>query len=64
MLFIYGGNDTWTATAVQLTGETNSLKMVNDGGSHRTRIGSFDDKEKEIIYSTLEEWLGIEINRE
>ncbi len=64
MLFIYGGNDTWTATAVQLTGETNAVKMVKDGGAHRTRIRSFDEKEKEIIYSTLEEWLGIEISRE
>jgi len=64
MLFIYGGNDTWAATAVQLTGETNALKMVKSGGSHRTRIISFDKREKEIIYSTLEEWLGIEINRE
>ena len=64
MLFIYGGNDTWTATAVQLTGETNAIKMVKDGGSHRTRIMSFDEQEKEIIYSILEDWLGIEINRE
>jgi len=64
ILFIYGGDDTWTATAVQLTGETNAVKMVNDGGSHRTRIRSFNMKEKEIIYSTLEEWLGIKINRE
>jgi len=63
MLFIYGGNDTWSATAVQLTGETNAVKMVKEGGAHRTRINSFDVKEKEIIYSTLEEWLGIEIER-
>jgi hypothetical protein len=63
MLFIYGENDTWSAAAVELTGETNSLKMVKDGGSHRTRISSFSDDEKEIIYSTLEEWLGIEIER-
>jgi hypothetical protein len=64
MLFIYGGNDTWTGTAVQLTGETNAIKMVKSGGSHRTRIMSFDKREKEIIYSTLEEWLGIELIRE
>ena len=64
MLFIYGENDTWTATAVQLTGETNAVKMVKSDGSHRTRIMSFDDQEKEIIYSTLEEWLGIEISGE
>ena len=64
MLFIYGENDTWSAAAVELTGETNSIKMVKEGGSHRTRINSFSNDEKEIIYLTLEEWLGIEINRE
>jgi hypothetical protein len=63
MLFIYGEYDTWSAPAVQLTGETNAVKMVLKGGSHRTRIKHFPDDEKEIIYSTLEDWLGIEIER-
>ena len=63
MLFIYGGNDTWFAPSVQLTGETNAIKMVKKGGSHKTRIKSFDEKEKEIIYSTLEKWLDIKIER-
>jgi hypothetical protein len=63
MIFIYGGNDTWSATAVELTGETNSIKMVKEGGSHRTRINSFSDYEKKIIYSTLEDWLDYKIER-
>ncbi len=63
MLFIYGENDTWSAPAVQLTGETNSIKMVKEDGSHRTRINSFSDEEKEIIYSTLEIWLDYKIER-
>lgn len=63
ILYIYGGNDTWNATSIQLTGETNAVKMVKKGGSHRTRIKSFEGDEKEKIYSTLENWLGIEINR-
>jgi len=64
MIFIYGENDTWSAAAVELTGETNSIKMVKEGGSHRTRISSFSNDEKEIIYSALEDWLGIKIDRE
>jgi len=63
MLFIYGGNDTWSATAVELTGETNSIKMVKEGGSHRTRINSFSDDEKEIIYNILEDWLDYKIEK-
>ncbi len=30
MIFIYGEIDAWSATAVELTGETNSIKMVKD----------------------------------
>ena len=61
MLFIYGGNDTWSASAVTLSGKTNSVKMVKEGGNHRTRIKSFEGNEKEMIYSTLEKWLNEEI---
>lgn len=64
MLFIYGENDAWSATAVELTGETNAVKMVKKDGSHRTRINSFDSEDKEFIFSTLEGWLKIKINRE
>lgn len=62
ILYIYGGNDTWSATSVQLTGETNAVKMVKKGGPHGTSIKSFDGEEKELIYSTLEKWLGINID--
>jgi hypothetical protein len=60
MIFIYGGIDTWSATAVELTGETNSIKMVKEGGTHRTRIESFEGDELKKIYNALEEWVGVE----
>ena len=60
-IFIYGGNDPWSSTGACLTGKKNSIKMVFPGGSHRTRIRSFDKKDKELIYSKLEEWLSIKI---
>jgi hypothetical protein len=63
ILYIYGGNDTWSATSVQLLGENNSIKMVKKGGSHGTNIRSFQGEEKELIYSTLEKWLGISLIR-
>jgi hypothetical protein len=62
-IFIYGGNDPWTAPGVCLTGKTNSIKMVLPGGSHRTRIKSFNRKDKELIYSRLEKWLDMSIPR-
>jgi hypothetical protein len=63
MLYIYGEYDTWTATAIELTGETNAVKMVKDEGSHRTRIKSFEGEELEKIYTTLENWIGVNIDR-
>ena len=62
-IFIYGGNDPWSSTGVCLTGKTNSIKMVLPGGSHRTRIRSFSKKDKDLIYSKLEQWLGINIEK-
>lgn len=62
-IFIYGGNDPWTAPGVCLSGKTNSLKMVNPSGSHSTRIKNFSKDDKELIYSRLEEWLDIKIER-
>lgn len=62
-IFIYGGNDPWTAAGVCLTGKTNSIKMVHPNGSHRTRIRTFSAEDQELIYSKLEEWLNIKIER-
>jgi hypothetical protein len=61
MIFIYGEIDAWSATAVELTGETNALKMVKSGGNHRTRINSFNETDRALIIETLEAWLGYKI---
>lgn len=62
-IYIYGGNDPWTAAAINVSPKTNSLKMIKKNGSHGTRISSFEPEEKELILSTLEKWLGYKINR-
>ncbi len=62
-IFIYGDSDPYSAASVCLSGKTNSIKMVLPGGSHRTRIKSFSKKDRELIYSKLEEWLDIQIER-
>lgn len=63
ILYIYGGNDAWSSTSIQLLGKTNAVKMVKKGGAHRTRISNFEGEQKEKIYSTLENWLGLKIKR-
>lgn len=62
-IYIYGGNDPWTSTGVCLTGKTNSIKMVLSNGSHASRIRGFSKEDRELIYSRLEEWLDIQIER-
>jgi hypothetical protein len=61
MIFIYGEVDAWSATAVELTGETNSIKMVKKDGTHRTRIKSFDEQDRSFIINKLEEWLDYKV---
>lgn len=61
IIFIYGEYDSWSSTAVELTGETNALKMVKEKGTHRTRILSFDKEDQNRIKDSLEVWLDYKI---
>ena len=56
-IFIYGEYDTWSATAVTSTGNTNSKIFFKEGGSHRTRISNMPEAQKEEVYRTLESFL-------
>ena len=63
-IYIYGGSDPWSAPAVELIkGKTNSFKMVKKGGSHRTRISSFYNEEKNRIIDSLKVWLDVDIKK-
>ena len=58
MIFIYGGDDPWTATGVTWLKNKEEMKCyILPGGSHRTRIGSFDKTTREEIMQTLQTWL-------
>lgn len=61
IIFIYGEIDAWSSTAVELTGETNSLKMIKTGGNHRTRIKSFNQRDQERILDSLQVWLDYKV---
>ncbi len=56
-IFIYGEYDTWSATAVTSTGNTNSKIFIKEKGSHRTRINNMPDSQKEEVYKTIETFL-------
>ena len=57
MIFIYGEYDPWSSTAVNLTYNTNSIKIVKEGGSHRTRISNLPEQQRQQILDSLNSWL-------
>ena len=60
MLFIYGENDVWSATAVELEENANNrelYKFVKPKGDHKTRIKSFEIEEQKEIYNIIDGWL-------
>ena len=60
MMYIYGGDDPWTASGVTwITGKQNIHVFVHPGGSHSTRIATFSDEKQREIKSLLETWLGV-----
>jgi len=56
-IFIYGEYDTWSATAVSSTGNSNSKIFIKVGGSHRTRINNMPEEQQKEVYATLEDFL-------
>ena len=58
MIYIYGGDAPWTASGVTWLEEKEKIKVYTlPGGSHRTRIGSFDKKTQEEIMTLINRWL-------
>lgn len=57
MLFVYGGSDPWSATAVDLKMNSKCRKYVQGDMNHGCRIANFDPISKEDLINTLKEWL-------
>lgn len=61
MIYIYGGDDPWTASGVTWLKNKKNIKVyVLPGGSHTTRIGSFDTDTQEEIKTQINAWLNKE----
>jgi hypothetical protein len=61
IIYIYGELDTWGACAPTLKPHVDALKMVLEGGSHKTRIEHFSKEDKQVIYNKLQNWLGYSV---
>jgi hypothetical protein len=60
-IYIYGENDPWTASSVELTGVTNAIKMVKKEGNHGSKIRDLDPGQKKQVYQALEGWTGVKV---
>lgn len=63
IIYIYGEIDTWSSTAVELIGRTNSIKLVKKGGYHGSGVRDLSPEQKELFYINMEQWLGMKLNR-
>ena len=61
MIYIYGEADPWGATAAEIKPGSGSLKMVKAGGTHGASIATLSPEQREIVITTLESWLGMDI---
>jgi hypothetical protein len=60
IIYIYGGDDPWTAAALgPLTG-LDALQVVQPGANHTVKICDLD--RKDLVIAALERWLGIDID--
>ena len=57
IIYIYGGQDPITACAVELTGQTNAVKIIQPGANHYVKINNLD--QEELFYNTLAKWMRI-----
>jgi hypothetical protein len=63
IIYVYGEFDIWTSCEVELSGKTNAIKLKLKGKGHQFDIMNFPANEKEKIFTSLENWLQIEIER-
>jgi hypothetical protein len=59
MIFIYGKNDPWSASGVVIPGKSAVIKVIQDGGSHRTRISNLDEQNKKKVLEKISETVGL-----
>jgi hypothetical protein len=62
-IYIYGGNDTWSASAVPPNDDVDSEWFILKGMHHgNARIKNMTPAEQKKLISTLEKWLSIKIS--
>jgi hypothetical protein len=63
IIYIYGENDPWSAPHLQYLGATNAKMFWVKNGNHYSFIHTLSSTQKEEVLITLENWLGMTIER-
>jgi hypothetical protein len=58
IIFIYGKNDPWSASGVAVPRKSTVLKVIQDGGGHRTRISNLDAQNKKKVLEKISKTVG------
>ncbi len=61
MMYLYGGQDAWSATAAAPGEETNAVRLFNPGKNHGTRIRNYPKNMRDSIYNVLEKWMEVKV---
>jgi PS-10 peptidase S37 len=59
MLFIYGANDPWSATAFDVKAANDSYRFFVSGGDHLAAIHELPAAKRIFVLTKLKKWLGI-----
>ncbi len=59
IILLYGGLDPWAGGAVELTGATDALEIVQPGADHGVTIDGLDRRDE--VLAKLSEWLGMQV---
>jgi hypothetical protein len=59
IVYIYGGNDPWTAGALEPDRSLDALMVVQPGANHRVRISDLDRRAE--VVAALQGWLSVDI---
>jgi len=62
IIYIYAEEDPWTAGALENVGGTNALKIIQPNANHIIDLNTLDQKEH--VFTTLFDWLGISPTQE
>jgi hypothetical protein len=59
LLFLYGEYDPWTATAFDLGGARDSLRLVVPAGNHLSRLAQLSSADRTLAFDAIERWSGV-----